>query len=141
MTVEGQRRLSLNPRCSQPSPIGLTRRFRLQPRQQAPVAPARWCHLFSETPPQKKAEAVATEPAVEKVTEPRLLSSRGKARGTVRRAACSRAQPTAEELEQERIRRARAQYITPQHAHHRPPGAPGTRRSIARRRKRDHSRL
>ena len=119
VTVEGQRRLySLNPEVFATVTDWINETVQIARRaSEAPVALPGGATLSSEHAPTEKAEAVATvatEPAVEKVAEPKAVEAH-----EVKPAAQSaeqpavEAQPTAEELEQERIRRARAQYITP----------------------------
>ena len=116
VTVEGQRRLySLNPEVFATVTDWINETVQIARRaSEAPVALPGGATLSSEHAPTEKAEAVATEPAAEKVAEPKAVEAH-----EVKPAAQSadqpaaEAQPTAEELEQERIRRARAQYITP----------------------------
>lgn len=119
VTVEGQRRLySLNPEVFATVTDWINETVQIARRaSEAPVALPGGATLSSEHAPTEKAEAVDTvdtEPAVEKVAEPKAVEAH-----EVKPAAQSaeqpavEAQPTAEELEQERIRRARAQYITP----------------------------
>lgn len=119
VTVEGQRRLySLNPEVFATVTDWINETVQIARRaSEAPVALPGGATLSSEHAPTEKAEAVATvatEPAVEEVAEPKAVEAH-----EVKPAAQSaeqpavEAQPTAEELEQERIRRARAQYITP----------------------------
>ena len=116
VTVEGQRRLySLNPEVFATVTDWINETVQIARRaSEAPVALPGGATLSSEHAPTEKAEAVATEPAVEKVTEPKTAEvpeEKPAAQSAGQPAA--EAQPTAEELEQERIRRARAQYITP----------------------------
>ena len=116
VTVEGQRRLySLNPEVFATVTDWINETVQIARRaSEAPVALPGGATLSSEHAPTEKAEAVATEPAVEKVAEPEAVEAhevKPAARSAEQPAA--EAQPTAEELEQERIRRARAQYITP----------------------------
>ena len=119
VTVEGQRRLySLNHEVFATVTDWINETVQIARRaSEAPVALPGGATLSSEHAPTEKAEAVATvatEPAVEKVAEPKAVEAH-----EVKPAAQSAEQPaaeaqlTAEELEQERIRRARAQYITP----------------------------
>ena len=116
VTVEGQRRLySLNPEVFATVTDWINETVQIARRaSEAPVALPGGATLSSEHAPTEKAEAVAIEPAVEKVTEPKTAEApevKPVAQSAEQPAA--EAQPTAEELEQERIRRARAQYITP----------------------------
>ena len=116
VTVEGQRRLySLNPEVFATVTDWINETVQIARRaSEAPVALPGGATLSSEHAPTEKAEAVATEPAVEKVTEPKTAEApevKPVAQSAEQPAA--EAQPTAEELEQERIRRALAQYITP----------------------------
>ena len=116
VTVEGQRRLySLNPEVFATVTEWINETVQIARRaSEAPVALPGGATLSSEHAPTEKAEAVATEPAVEKVAEPKTAEApevKPVAQSAEQPAA--EAQPTAEELEQERIRRARAQYITP----------------------------
>ena len=116
VTVEGQRRLySLNPEVFATVTDWIDETVQIARRaSEAPVALPGGATLSSEHAPTEKAEAVATEPAAEKVTEPKTAEApevKPVAQSAEQPAA--EAQPTAEELEQERIRRARAQYITP----------------------------
>ena len=121
VTVEGQRRLySLNPEVFATVTNWINETVQIARRaSEAPVALPGGATLSSEYAPADKAEAsVATEPAVEKapketpekVTEPKTAEA-PEEKPAAQPAA--EAQPSAEELEQERIRRARAQYITP----------------------------
>ena len=124
VTVEGQRRLySLNPEVFATVTEWINETVQIARRaSEAPVALPGGATLSSEHAPTEKAEAVATEPAVEKVAEEnpeKVAEPKAVEAHEVKPAAQSaeqpaaEAQPTAEELEQERIRRARAQYITP----------------------------
>lgn len=116
VTVEGQRRLySLNPEVFATVTEWINETVQIARRaSEAPVALPGGATLSSEHAPTEKAEAVATEPAVEKVTEPKTAEApEVKPAAQSAEQPAAEAQPTAEELEQERIRRARAQYITP----------------------------
>ncbi len=124
VTVEGQRRLySLNPEVFATVTDWINETVQIARRaSEAPVALPGGATLSSEHAPTEKAEAVATEPAVEKVAEenPEKVTEPKTAEAPEEKPAAQsaeqpavEAQPTAEELEQERIRRARAQYITP----------------------------
>ena len=116
VTVEGQRRLySLNPELFATVTDWINETVQIARRaSEAPVALPGGATLSSEHAPTEKAEAVATEPAVEKVTEPKTAEApEEKPAAQSAEQPAAEAQPTAEELEQERIRRARAQYITP----------------------------
>lgn len=116
VTVEGQRRLySLNPEVFATVTDWINETVQIARRaSEAPVALPGGATLSSEHAPTEKAEAVATEPAVEKVTEPKTAEApEEKPAAQPAEQPAVEAQPTAEELEQERIRRARAQYITP----------------------------
>ena len=116
VTVEGQRRLySLNPEVFATVTDWINETVQIARRaSEAPVALPGGATLSSEHAPTEKAEAVATEPAVEKVTEPKTAEApEVKPAAQSAEQPAAEAQPTAEELEQERIRRARAQYITP----------------------------
>ena len=128
VTVEGQRRLySLNPEVFATVTDWINETVQIARRaSEAPVALPGGATLSSEHAPTEKAEAVATEPAVEKVaeenpekvTEPKTAEApeekpAAQSAGQSVGQPAAEAQPTAEELEQERIRRARAQYITP----------------------------
>ena len=111
VTVEGQRRLySLNPEVFATVTDWINETVQIARRaSEAPVALPGGATLSSEHAPTEKAEAVATvatEPAVEKASEEKPAVQPAE-------QPAAEAQPTAEELEQERIRRARAQYITP----------------------------
>ena len=116
VTVEGQRRLySLNPEVFATVTDWINETVQIARRaSEAPVALPGGATLSSEHAPTEKAEAVATEPAVEKVADPKAVEAH-EVKPAVQPAEqpAAEAQPTAEELEQERIRRARAQYITP----------------------------
>ena len=116
VTVEGQRRLySLNPEVFATVTDWINETVQIARRaSEAPVALPGGATLSSEHAPTEKAEAVATEPAVEKVAEPKTAEApEEKPAAQSAEQPAAEAQPTAEELEQERIRRARAQYITP----------------------------
>jgi predicted transcriptional regulator len=119
VTVEGQRRLySLNPEVFATVTDWINETVQIARRaSEAPVALPGGATLSSEHAPTEKAEAVATvatEPAVEKVAEPKAVEApEVKPAAQSAEQPAAEAQPTAEELEQERIRRARAQYITP----------------------------
>ena len=116
VTVEGQRRLySLNPEVFATVTDWINETVQIARRaSEAPVALPGGATLSSEHAPTEKAEAVATEPAVEKVAEPKAAEApEEKPAAQSAEQPAAEAQPTAEELEQERIRRARAQYITP----------------------------
>ena len=116
VTVEGQRRLySLNPEVFATVTEWINETVQIARRaSEAPVALPGGATLSSEHAPTEKAEAVATEPAVEKVTEPKTAEApEEKPAAQSAEQPAAEAQPTAEELEQERIRRARAKYITP----------------------------
>ena len=119
VTVEGQRRLySLNPEVFATVTDWINETVQIARRaSEAPVALPGGATLSSEHAPTEKAEAVATvatEPAVEKVAEPKAVEApEEKPAAQSAEQPAAEAQPTAEELEQERIRRARAQYITP----------------------------
>lgn len=111
VTVEGQRRLySLNPEVFATVTDWINETVQIARRaSEAPVALPGGATLSSEHAPTEKTEAVATvatEPAVEKASEEKPAAQSAE-------QPAVEAQPTAEELEQERIRRARAQYITP----------------------------
>ena len=115
-TVEGQRRLySLNPEVFATVTDWINETVQIARRaSEAPVALPGGATLSSEHAPTEKAEAVATEPAAEKVAEPKAVEApEEKPAAQSAEQPAAEAQPTAEELEQERIRRARAQYITP----------------------------
>ena len=116
VTVEGQRRLySLNPEVFATVTDWINETVQIARRaSEAPVALPGGATLSSEHAPTEKAEAVATEPAAEKVAEPKAAEApEEKPAAQSAEQPAAEAQPTAEELEQERIRRARAQYITP----------------------------
>lgn len=116
VTVEGQRRLySLNPEVFATVTDWINETVQIARRaSEAPVALPGGATLSSEHTPTEKAEAVATEPAVEKVSESKAVEAHEvKPAAQSSEQPAAEAQPTAEELEQDRIRRARAQYITP----------------------------
>lgn len=116
VTVEGQRRLySLNPEVFATVTDWINETVQIARRaSEAPVALPGGATLSSEHAPTEKAEAVATEPAVEKVADPKAVEAHEvKPAAQPAEQPAAEAQPTAEELEQERIRRARTQYITP----------------------------
>ena len=116
VTVEGQRRLySLNPEVFATVTDWINETVQIARRaSEAPVALPGGATLSSEHAPTEKAEAVATEPVAEKVAEPKAVEApEEKPAAQSAEQPAAEAQPTAEELEQERIRRARAQYITP----------------------------
>lgn len=116
VTVEGQRRLySLNPEVFATVTDWINETVQIARRaSEAPVALPGGATLSSEHAPTEKAEAVATEPTVEKVADPKAVEAHeAKPAAQSAEQPAAEAQPTAEELEQERIRRARAQYITP----------------------------
>lgn len=116
VTVEGQRRLySLNPEVFATVTDWINETVQIARRaSEAPVALPGGATLSSEHASTEKAEAVATEPAAEKVAEPKAVEAHEvKPAAQSAEQPAAEAQPTAEELEQERIRRARAQYITP----------------------------
>ena len=116
VTVEGQRRLySLNPEVFATVTDWINETVQIARRaSEAPVALPGGTTLSSEHTPTEKAEAVATEPTVEKVADPKAVEAHeAKPAAQSAEQPAAEAQPTAEELEQERIRRARAQYITP----------------------------
>ena len=116
VTVEGQRRLySLNPEVFATVTDWINETVQIARRaSEAPVALPGGATLSSEHAPTEKSEAVATEPAAEKVAEPKAVEAHEvKPAAQSAEQPAAEAQPTAEELEQERIRRARAQYITP----------------------------
>lgn len=116
VTVEGQRRLySLNPEVFATVTDWINETVQIARRaSEAPVALPGGATLSSEHAPTEKAEAVATEPEAEKVAEPKAVEAHEvKPAAQSAEQPAAEAQPTAEELEQERIRRARAQYITP----------------------------
>lgn len=116
VTVEGQRRLySLNPEVFATVTDWINETVQIARRaSEAPVALPGGATLSSEHAPTEKVEAVATEPAAEKVAEPKAVEApEEKPAAQSAEQPAAEAQPTAEELEQERIRRARAQYITP----------------------------
>ena len=116
VTVEGQRRLySLNPEVFATVTDWINETVQIARRaSEAPVALPGGATLSSEHAPTEKAEAVATEPVAEKVAEPKAVEApEEKPAAQSAEQPAAEAQLTAEELEQERIRRARAQYITP----------------------------
>ena len=111
VTVEGQRRLySLNPEVFATVTDWINETVQIARRaSEAPVALPGGATLSSEHTPTEKAEAVATEPAVEKVSESKAVEAHEvKPAAQSSEQPAAEAQPTAEELEQERIRRARA---------------------------------
>ena len=119
VTVEGQRRLySLNPEVFAAVTEWINETVQIALRaSEAPVALPGGATLSSERAPDEKAEVAptsVTEPEVEKAPE-KVAESQTAETPEEKPAEPSVAevQPTAEELEQERIRRARAQYITP----------------------------
>lgn len=119
VTVEGQRRLySLNPEVFATVTEWINETVQIALRaSEAPVALPGGATLSSERAPDEKAEVAptsVTEPGVEK--DPEKVAESQTAETPKEKPAeqsVAEAQPTAEELEQERIRRARAQYITP----------------------------
>lgn len=119
VTVEGQRRLySLNPELFATVTEWINETVQIARRaSEAPVALPGGATLSSAHAPDEKAEAAptsVTEPGAEKAPE-KVAESQTAEPPEEKPAGQSvaEAQPTAEELEQERIRRARAQYITP----------------------------
>lgn len=119
VTVEGQRRLySLNPEVFATVTEWINETVQIALRaSEAPVALPGGATLSSERTPDEKAEVAptsVTEPGVEKAPE-KVAESQTAETPEEKPAeqSVAEAQPTAEELEQERIRRARAQYITP----------------------------
>lgn len=119
VTVEGQRRLySLNPEVFATVTEWINETVQIALRaSEAPVALPGGATLSSERAPDEKAEVAptsVTEPEVEKAPE-KVVESQTAETPEEKPAeqSVAEAQPTAEELEQERIRRARAQYITP----------------------------
>lgn len=119
VTVEGQRRLySLNPEVFATVTEWINETVQIALRaSEAPVALPGGATLSSERAPDEKAEVAhtsVTEPGVEKAPE-KVAESQTAETPEEKPAeqSVAEAQPTAEELEQERIRRARAQYITP----------------------------
>lgn len=119
VTVEGQRRLySLNPEVFATVTEWINETVQIALRaSEAPVALPGGATLSSERAPDEKAEVAptsVTEPGVEKAPE-KVAESQTAETPEEKPAeqSAAEAQPTAEELEQERIRRARAQYITP----------------------------
>lgn len=119
VTVEGQRRLySLNPEVFATVTEWINETVQIALRaSEAPVALPGGATLFSERAPDEKAEVAptsVTEPGVEKAPEKVAESQTAETpKEKPAEQSVAEAQPTAEELEQERIRRARAQYITP----------------------------
>lgn len=119
VTVEGQRRLySLNPEVFATVTEWINETVQIALRaSEAPVALPGGATLSSERAPDEKAEVAptsVTEPGVEKA--PEMVAESQTAETPEEKPAeqsVAEVQPTAEELEQERIRRARAQYITP----------------------------
>lgn len=119
VTVEGQRRLySLNPEVFATVTEWINETVQIALRaSEAPVALPGGATLSSERAPDEKAEVAptsVTEPGVEKAPE-KVAESQTAETPEEKPAeqSVAEAQPTVEELEQERIRRARAQYITP----------------------------
>lgn len=119
VTVEGQRRLySLNPEVFAAVTEWINETVQIALRaSEAPVALPGGATLSSERAPDEKAEVAhtsVTEPGVEKAPE-KVAESQTTETPEEKPAeqSVAEAQPTAEELEQERIHRARAQYITP----------------------------
>ena len=119
VTVEGQRRLySLNPEVFATVTEWINETVQIARRaSEAPVALPGGATLSSAHAPDEKAEAAptsVTEPGAEKAPE-KVAESQTAETPEEKPAeqSVAEAQPTAEELEQERIRRARAQYITP----------------------------
>lgn len=119
VTVEGQRRLySLNPEVFATVTEWINETVQIARRaSEAPVALPGGATLSSAHAPDEKAEAAPTsvtesgaEKAPEKVAESQTAETLEEKPAE---QSVAEAQPTAEELEQERIRRARAQYITP----------------------------
>lgn len=119
VTVEGQRRLySLNPEVFATVTEWINETVQIALRaSEAPVALPGGATLSSERAPDEKAEVAhtgVTEPGVEKAPEKAAESQTAETpEEKPAEQSVAEAQPTAEELEQERIRRARAQYITP----------------------------
>lgn len=119
VTVEGQRRLySLNPEVFAAVTEWINETVQIALRaSEAPVALPGGATLSSERAPDEKAEVAptsVTEPGVEKAPEKVAESQTAETpKEKPAEQSVAEAQPTAEELEQERIRRARAQYITP----------------------------
>lgn len=119
VTVEGQRRLySLNPEVFATVTEWINETVQIALRaSEAPVALPGGATLSSERAPDEKAEVAptsVTEPGVEKAPEKVAESQTAETpEEKPAKQSVAEAQPTAEELEQERIRRARAQYITP----------------------------
>ncbi|WP_294659083.1 metalloregulator ArsR/SmtB family transcription factor [uncultured Rothia sp.] len=119
VTVEGQRRLySLNPEVFATVTEWINETVQIARRaSEAPVALPGGATLSSAHAPDEKAEAAptsVTEPGAEKAPEKVAESQTAETlEEKPAEQSVAEAQPTAEELEQERIRRARAQYITP----------------------------
>lgn len=119
VTVEGQRRLySLNPEVFATVTEWINETVQIARRaSEAPVALPGGATLSSAHAPDEKAEAAptsVTEPEAEKAPEKVAESQTAETlEEKPAEQSVAEAQPTAEELEQERIRRARAQYITP----------------------------
>ena len=119
VTVEGQRRLySLNPEVFATVTEWINETVQIARRaSEAPVALPGGATLSSAHAPDEKAEAAptsVTEPGAEKAPEKVAESQTAETlEEEPAGQSVAEAQPTAEELEQERIRRARAQYITP----------------------------
>ena len=119
VTVEGQRRLySLNPEVFAAVTEWINETVQIALRaSEAPVALPGGATLSSERAPDEKAEVAptsVTEPGVEKAPEKVAESQTAETpKEKPAEQSVAEVQPTAEELEQERIRRARAQYITP----------------------------
>lgn len=119
VTVEGQRRLySLNPEVFATVTEWINETVQIALRaSEAPVALPGGATLSSERAPDEKAEVAptsVTEPGVEKAPEKVAESQTAETpKEKPAEQSVAEVQPTAEELEQERIRRARAQYITP----------------------------
>lgn len=119
VTVEGQRRLySLNPEVFATVTEWINETVQIARRaSEAPVALPGGATLSSAHAPDEKAEAAptgVTEPGAEKAPEKVAESQMAETlEEKPAEQSVAEAQPTAEELEQERIRRARAQYITP----------------------------
>jgi len=119
VTVEGQRRLySLNPEVFATVTEWINETVQIALRaSEAPVALPGGATLSSERAPDEKAEVAptsVTEPGVEKAPEKVAESQTAETpKEKPAEQSVAEVQPTAEELEQERIRRARARYITP----------------------------
>ena len=111
VTVEGQRRLySLNPEVFATVTEWINETVQIARRaSEAPVALPGGATLSSAHAPTSVTEPGA-EKAPEKVAESQTAETLEEKPAE---QPVAEAQPTAEELEQERIRRARAQYITP----------------------------